>query len=90
MQNAIEEAKKCKKDVPIGCVIKKDGQIIALTSGANVVMLNITETIYKDKYEIYPNKFGSNCEIESSISELKSKLQRENIKFSLLSADAEH
>ena len=29
MQNAIIEAKKCKKDVPIGCVIKKDGQIIA-------------------------------------------------------------
>ena len=26
---AIEQAKKCKKDVPIGCVIKKDGQIIA-------------------------------------------------------------
>ena len=25
----IEEAKKCIKDVPIGCVIKKDGQIIA-------------------------------------------------------------
>ena len=29
MQNAIKEAKKCIKDVPIGCVIKKDGQIIA-------------------------------------------------------------
>ena len=29
MQNAIIEAKKCTKDVPIGCVIKKDGQIIA-------------------------------------------------------------
>ena len=29
MQNAILEAKKCIKDVPIGCVIKKDGQIIA-------------------------------------------------------------
>lgn len=29
MQNAITEAKKCTKDVPIGCVIKKDGQIIA-------------------------------------------------------------
>ena len=29
MQNAIIEAKKCVKDVPIGCVIKKDGQIIA-------------------------------------------------------------
>ena len=29
MQNAITEAKKCIKDVPIGCVIKKEGQIIA-------------------------------------------------------------
>ena len=29
MQNALKEAKKCKKDVPIGCVIKKDGLIIA-------------------------------------------------------------
>ena len=29
MQNAIIEAKKCSKDVPIGCVIKKDGQIIS-------------------------------------------------------------
>lgn len=29
MQYAINEAKKCIKDVPIGCVIKKDGQIIA-------------------------------------------------------------
>ena len=26
---AIEQAKKCTKDVPIGCVIKKEGQIIA-------------------------------------------------------------
>lgn len=29
MQNAIGQAKLCKTDVPIGCVIKKDGQIIA-------------------------------------------------------------
>ena len=29
MQNAVLEAKKCTKDVPIGCVIKKDGQVIA-------------------------------------------------------------
>ena len=29
MQNAILEAKKCTKDGPIGCVIKKGGQIIA-------------------------------------------------------------
>ena len=31
MQNAIEQAKECIKDVPIGCVIKKNGQIIAST-----------------------------------------------------------
>ena len=29
MQSAIEQAKKCTKDVPIGCVIKKGGHIIA-------------------------------------------------------------
>ena len=29
MQNAINEALKCEKDVPVGCVIKKDGIIIA-------------------------------------------------------------
>ena len=31
MKNAIEQAKKCTKDVPIGCVIKKDGVIISKT-----------------------------------------------------------
>lgn len=29
MYNAIEQAKLCTKDVPIGCVIKKDGKVIA-------------------------------------------------------------
>ena len=29
MQNAIEQAKLCEIDVPIGCVIKKDGLVIA-------------------------------------------------------------
>ena len=31
MLNAIIEAKKCIKDVPVGCVIKKDGKIISAT-----------------------------------------------------------
>ena len=31
MLYAIEQAKKCIKDVPIGCVIKKNGEIIAST-----------------------------------------------------------
>ena len=29
MQNAIEESKKCVNDVPVGCVIKKNGELIA-------------------------------------------------------------
>ena len=29
MKFAIEQAKKCTVDVPVGCVIKKEGQIIA-------------------------------------------------------------
>ena len=29
MQSAIKEAKKCEIDVPVGCIIKKDGKIIA-------------------------------------------------------------
>ena len=29
MQSAIEQALRCEIDVPVGCVIKKDGQIVA-------------------------------------------------------------
>ena len=29
MNNAIEQARLCKIDVPVGCIIKKDGTIIA-------------------------------------------------------------
>ncbi len=31
MENAIVESKKCISDVPVGCIIKKDGKIIAST-----------------------------------------------------------
>lgn len=36
--------------------INPEGRIIALQSGANVVMPNILDSEYKVKYEIYPNK----------------------------------
>lgn len=38
MLSAIEESKKCENDVPIGCVIKKDGIIIA--SAHNLIEKN--------------------------------------------------
>ena len=36
--------------------LNRNGRLIALQSGANVVMPNITEGDYRKKYEIYPNK----------------------------------
>ena len=36
--------------------LNPNGRIIALQSGANVVMPNVTSTRYRAKYEIYPNK----------------------------------
>lgn len=36
--------------------LNPNGRIIALQSGANVVMPNVTSGEYREKYEIYPNK----------------------------------
>lgn len=40
--------------------LNQNGRIIALQSGANVVMPNVTTTEYRAKYEIYPNKICIN------------------------------
>lgn len=40
--------------------LNPNGRIIALQSGANVVMPNVTNSEYKAKYEIYPNKICIN------------------------------
>ena len=42
MQNAIEQAKLCKIDVPVGCVIKKDGEIIATAHNRRVADNDVT------------------------------------------------
>ena len=49
--------------------LNPNGRLIALQSGANVVMPNVTEADYRIKYEIYPNKAGVNY------TELTRKLQ---------------
>lgn len=40
--------------------LNPNGRIIALQSGANVVMPNVTTTEYRAKYQIYPNKICIN------------------------------
>ncbi|MCQ2739278.1 MAG: nucleoside deaminase [bacterium] len=42
MNLALEEAKKCKKDVPIGCIIEKDGEIIAYAHNMRESINDIT------------------------------------------------
>lgn len=40
--------------------LNPNGRLIALQSGANVVMPNVTSTEYRAKYEIYPDKISIN------------------------------
>ena len=40
--------------------LNPNGRILALQSGANVVMPNVTMSEFKTKYEIYPNKICIN------------------------------
>jgi tRNA(adenine34) deaminase len=42
MELAIEQAKKCIKDVPIGCVIKRNGEIISATHNRREIDNDIT------------------------------------------------
>lgn len=52
--------------------IIKNGRLIALQSGANVVMTNVSEIDHKRKYEIYPNKAGTNNEnLEEYLKDLE-------------------
>ena len=39
--------------------LRADGRLLALQSGANVVMPNLTDDFHKKMYEIYPNKVSS-------------------------------
>lgn len=54
-----------------------DGRKIALQSGANVVMINITPQIYRLKYNIYDNKNKASisyCEIEKLLNSINRKI----------------
>ena len=50
-----------------------NGRLIALQSGANVVMPNVSDINYRKKYEIYPNKAGINDDINTYLKDLEQK-----------------
>lgn len=59
--------------------INSNGRIIALQSGANVVMPNIMTLEYKKKYEIYPNKvsvFEDFCDSREDVENMIISLGR--------------
>lgn len=52
-----------------------NGRIIALQSGANVVMPNVTEVYYRSKYLIYPNKIAVDSDAQETLSIIKTQLE---------------
>ena len=55
--------------------LRENGQIIALQSGANVIMPNFTTSEHKKEYEIYPNKKSANNCINDITEQIK-KIER--------------
>ena len=55
--------------------LNPNGRIIALQSGANVVMPNVTTKEYRAKYEIYPNKICLNEAPEQCRKCIKGKIK---------------
>jgi len=55
--------------------LNPNGRIIALNSGANVVMPNLTSTEYRAKYEIYPGKICINDQPEKCRSCIEAKIK---------------
>ena len=58
--------------------LRENGQIIALQSGANVIMPNFTTSEYKKEYEIYPNKKSSN----NCINDISEQIKKIGLKIS--------
>lgn len=54
--------------------LNPQGRIIALQSGANVVMPNVTASEYRAKYEIYPNKICINEEPDKCRNCIEAKI----------------
>lgn len=62
--------------------LRADGRLLALQSGANVVMPNVTDEFHKKLYEIYPNKISAERkELEDKLLKINRFVVRENSGF---------
>ncbi len=55
--------------------LNPNGRIIALKSGANVVMPNVTDVEYRSKYELYPGKICVNDSADKCINCITGKIK---------------
>ncbi|MBE6444213.1 MAG: [FeFe] hydrogenase H-cluster radical SAM maturase HydE [Alphaproteobacteria bacterium] len=51
-----------------------NGQMMALQSGANVIMPNVTLSQYRKNYELYPGKSNTNCTPDDTLLLLRNKI----------------
>ena len=70
--------------------LNPNGRIIALQSGANVVMPNVTEGDYRKKYEIYPGKICINDTPQKCIGCISSKIKNIGRTISTTSGMSKH
>lgn len=54
--------------------LNPNGRLIALQSGANVVMPNVNAKIYRSKYQLYPGKIGFDDNAEKSRKDIEQKI----------------
>ena len=55
--------------------LKKDGRLLALKGGANVVMPNATTTCVRQKYALYPGKIAQNLSPAATLAQVLSDLK---------------
>lgn len=55
--------------------LSPEGRIKALQSGANVVMPNVTQTVYRELYQLYPGKVGIGQTADTSKSIVEEKIK---------------
>ncbi len=63
--------------------INPNGRIVALNSGANVIMPNVTRSEYRKKYQIYPNKICINEDGNKCTQCIKGKIKSINREVSI-------
>ena len=62
--------------------LREDGRLLALQSGANVVMPNLTDEFHRKMYEIYPNKVSApRQELQEKLSNIGRYIVDDNCGF---------